>query len=343
MANILGLGPLVADLKLLLGPYYQALRQLFILAAPVLNPGNRLFIFYSIAFVLIGFALYLWKENGTAFHFSNFMKFCFPRDILLHKSAIVDYKYYFVNGILIIIIRSAGLLLPTILVADSIDSFLKHTIGPVGPLSISFQDRLIYTIFVALALDMGFFVAHYIQHKVPLFWEFHKVHHSAKVLTPITNFRFHPVDAMLLSTLQSVALGCVTGTFIYLYDNNLDLITVLNISVVIFIFQITANLRHSHLWVTYGQYLSHIFISPAQHQIHHGSAPRHIDKNFGLIFALWDWIAGTLYVPKEQEEMSWGLTNNEEEEYMSVLSLYLVPFSKAGRLIKGARIFRFGA
>jgi len=36
---------------------------------------------------------------------------------------------------------------------------------------------------------------------VPFLWEFHKVHHSANVLTPITAFRVHPVDTWLFANM----------------------------------------------------------------------------------------------------------------------------------------------
>src|ERR1039458_8498353 len=31
-------------------------------------------------------------------------------------------------------------------------------------------------------------------HAIPALWEFHKVHHSAEVLTPLTEMRTHPVE-----------------------------------------------------------------------------------------------------------------------------------------------------
>ena len=32
--------------------------------------------------------------------------------------------------------------------------------------------------------DTGHYLSHYVQHKVPFLWEFHRVHHAAEVLTP---------------------------------------------------------------------------------------------------------------------------------------------------------------
>jgi sterol desaturase/sphingolipid hydroxylase (fatty acid hydroxylase superfamily) len=81
--------------------------------------------------------------------------------------------------------------------------------------------------------------------------------------------------------------------------------------------------------------LSHILSSPAQHQIHHGSEPRHFDKNFGLMFSLWDWIAGTLYVPRAVEQVRFGLSGREHEEYNSLWRLYSLPFVKAKAVLWG--------
>jgi creatinine amidohydrolase/Fe(II)-dependent formamide hydrolase-like protein len=72
--------------------------------------------------------------------------------------------------------------------------------------------------------------------------------------------------------------------------------------------------------------LSRIFISPAQHQIHHSDAPQHFDKNMGFTFAIWDGLFGTLYVPKEKETLTFGLGPKENEKFSTFWSLYLMPF-----------------
>ena len=53
------------------------------------------------------------------------------------------------------------------------------------------------------------------------------------------------------------------------------------------------------------------------------------------MFSIWDWIAGTLYLPRERETPPLGLYGEEHREYNSVLRLYLLPFVKIAR--------RFGA
>ena len=55
--------------------------------------------------------------------------------------------------------------------------------------------------------DLVAWVLHYCQHRIPILWEFHKVHHSARVMHPLTNYREHPVD----NALYAIGLGASTG------------------------------------------------------------------------------------------------------------------------------------
>ena len=62
-----------------------------------------------------------------------------------------------------------------------------------------------------------------------------------------------------------------------------------------------ANLRHSHVPLSYGRRLEQVLISPLQHQIHHSIAIEHQNRNFGSKFAIWDRMFGTLITAKQVE------------------------------------------
>ena len=47
------------------------------------------------------------------------------------------------------------------------------------------------------------------MHRVPALWEFHKVHHSAEVLTPLTEWRQHPLELMLFPVVIGAATAVV--------------------------------------------------------------------------------------------------------------------------------------
>ncbi len=48
---------------------------------------------------------------------------------------------------------------------------------------------LFYSIVLLLGVNLGYWISHYLMHKIPALWEFHKVHHSAIYLTGFTNNR----------------------------------------------------------------------------------------------------------------------------------------------------------
>ena len=301
--------------------------------APFFYPwmsNQRIFWLYLLTSLLIAAAaFYVARRNGYIGASSGLLKYLFPREVLGHRSARVDYRFFVVNTIGLAFFISP-ILLGTKPVMEATVAALRPFVGfdgigvVPGPV-----DHLIYTAAIIIALDGGVFLAHYLQHKVPVLWEFHKVHHSAEVLTPITVYRMHPVDDILTGTLSSVTIGVVAGVFHSIYTVTPTAILVFNLNLFIFIFYFFGyNLRHSHVWLAYPTGLSHILISPAQHQIHHSSAPQHFDRNFGFIFAFWDWMAGSLYVPKKREELNFGLDADEHLAFDSVWQLYARPFRR---------------
>ncbi len=46
------------------------------------------------------------------------------------------------------------------------------------------------------------------------------------------------------------------------------------------------------------------------------------------MFAIWDWIFGTLYLPREREDFRMGLSDGTQAEYDSLSHLYVIPFEK---------------
>jgi sterol desaturase/sphingolipid hydroxylase (fatty acid hydroxylase superfamily) len=93
--------------------------------------------------------------------------------------------------------------------------------------------------------------------------------------------------------------------------------------------------RHTHLEMSYGPWLNKIFLCPYYHQLHHSIDPRHYDKNFGLLFSVWDRMFGTLGVPAPGQHFTFGLSNNEHAEYQSLARLHVVPLKKIYAMVGG--------
>lgn len=291
---------------------------------------------FMLSAILAAYIIYLkYHGAGKGLSLPKFVRWCVPAEIYGHRSAIVDYKWYLVNGLLNELFHWSTLIVSSYAVGKYVVRVLEGAFSASGLyLEPSWLYRAAYTLLMVLAFDLGFFIAHWLQHKVPFFWQFHKVHHSAEVLTPITGYRFHPVDSVLQGCIISVTVGTVLGGFKYMFSDHISEFTVRNLSLLMLVYYLTANLRHSHIWLSYGWHLSHILSSPAQHQIHHSSDARHVDKNLGIIFSVWDWLAGTLYIPRERELLKLGLPNSEQNEFSSVYRCYAVPVYKAFELVR---------
>ena len=182
-----------------------------------------------------------------------------------------------------------------------------------------------FTVSLFLMDDVTKYFVHRALHRWPLLWHFHRVHHSAETLTPLTVYRTHPIEGVIFA-LRSVFVQAVMVTvFIYFFGDRATLATLLGANAMLFVFNVTgSNLRHSHVRISYGRFLEHIFISPAQHQIHHSRHSRHHDMNFGAVLAVWDWIGGSLYCEQKEETYIFGVGDGKAPRH-DLKSLYWNP------------------
>lgn len=167
---------------------------------------------------------------------------------------------------------------------------------------------LVYTATLFLASDLSRFLLHHASHRFDVLWQFHQVHHSAEVLTPLSLFRLHPVEMALQAVRSALVLSLVTALFAWLSFGKASVLLLFGVNVPAFLFNLLgANLRHSGVWLSYGARLERWLISPAQHQIHHSADPRDAGKNAGHCLAVWDRLFGTLEVADGREPVTVGL------------------------------------
>ena len=299
---------------------------------PFFHKGNLhwLFIASTLAIVV---AIYLTRIPRTErASWRGLLEFAAPKRVFLHPSAILDYKFYVVNALILTRVATwLAMLIGMLQIASGATYLLTRVLGGNELQSEpSLTARLGFMIALAIAIDLALYVSHRLQHRIPILWEFHKVHHAPEVLTPITKYRFHPVDSVLDETGKSIAGGIVVGVYGYCYPIGITELTVLSMSAITFIFFLQNHLRHSHIPLGFGWRLSHWLCSPVMHQIHHSAEARHLDRNFSLMFSWWDAIGRTLYVPRGRESFRLGLAD-KGQRFDSVWSLYIGPFIALAR------------
>lgn len=290
------------------------------------KPTARLFHWYVASGLMIAF-LWYWMSGRLA----EFRQATFSRKVWLSRSAVNDYFVLFLNP---------WFIFPLIFFSqEQVREFFSHLPAALthlglaprapdpGPLAVA---SVALTLCLFIADDFARWASHYLSHRVPVLWEFHKVHHSAEVLNFVTAERSHPVDVYLTTMTLLATATFVNGIFIIFFGEHLTAASMAGANVILVTFNLGgAVLRHSPYWISYGSATEHWLISPAMHHIHHSSMPEHWDRNFGSFLAIWDRWFGTLHIPRGREPITFGI-GSETSEYRSIANLYLLPFRKIG-------------
>jgi sterol desaturase/sphingolipid hydroxylase (fatty acid hydroxylase superfamily) len=153
-------------------------------------PGSH-FSLTSLACALIialGFVAWQRRRRGRPVRLRAILRVLFPRRILTSPSNFTDLGYLFFNVFLYGVLFGWTAISYQFL-TNGIIGALAAAFGPTTPTTLpAFVERSAITVMLFLAYELGYWLNHYLSHRVPFLWEFHRVHHTATVLTPVTNF-----------------------------------------------------------------------------------------------------------------------------------------------------------
>ena len=284
------------------------------------------------AALLIAAAVIAWRRarRKRPLRAGTLLRGLFPRWLVRHASMHADIGYFAFNVFVYGIIFGWAVLSYKLLSGVVVDG-LTSALGVIAPTSWpDLLARVTITLALFLAYEFGYWLDHYLKHRVPALWELHKVHHSANVLTPLTVFRIHPLDGLIFSNILAVSLGATNGIANYLFGRPVTLLSIDDANIILVLFvHVYVHLQHTHLWVAFTGLAGRILLSPAHHQIHHSNNPLHFDKNLGSCLAIFDWLFGTLYVPtKEPEPLVFGVKVGEADMH-SFGELAVAPVQRA--------------
>jgi sterol desaturase/sphingolipid hydroxylase (fatty acid hydroxylase superfamily) len=307
------------------------------------NLSNRMAFLYLISSLVVAMVAFMINKarKGEAEEVS-LMRWLLPAEVLKHPSAQVDFAFYFINKMLLAVIYGS-VLLTAPLSYNAVSGVMERALGPsAADFQPHFGFSILTTLMIILVLDFSLWFLHFLFHKVPFLWDYHKVHHSAEVMTPITAARMHPVEEVVDSLTVGLTVGATMAVMHYLLGPAAIQITLFEVNIFLAVFFFSAfHLRHSHVWIRYPFWVQHILVCPAQHQIHHSVDRKHWDKNMGFIFAFWDWAAGTLYAPKGKEDITYGLGTEEDGgSWHNLGALYFLPFRQSFARLRGKKEHR---
>ena len=297
------------------------------------DPSKRIYWVYLLVSVLIAGLVFAYRYRGA--WLKRLYHDLLSHRIWLHPSSLLDVKLMLAKS-LVRAFLFASWIISSYGVAIAVAQFTTEQFGPTTATSLSdWTVTALYTLALFLSSDFSRYFVHRLCHQVPLLWQFHQVHHSAEVMTPLTLYRSHPVENLIFILRGVVVTGLVTGVFFYLFGTRAVQVQILGVNALGLLFSMFgANLRHSHVWISYGSALEHLFISPAQHQLHHSNHPRHHGANYGSYLAIWDWMGGSLHVAQGQQDVHFGLSDTElNHDPRDLSSALLGPFQGCWLLV----------
>lgn len=203
-----------------------------------------------------------------------------------------------------------------------------------------------YSVALFVAWDLSRFALHALMHLVPGLWAVHQVHHSARVLTPLTFHRIHPLESAMYQVRGALVTGFVAGGFFWLFRAEATAATLLGVPAAGLVLNtVFGNLRHSHVWLRFPAPVERWFLSPAQHQLHHSADPADFDTNYGTWLAIWDRAAGTWRRAPASPPAAFGVPEAERNHGDDLLSAWIGPLRDsrlATAIVAGVLLLSFG-
>ncbi len=268
---------------------------------------------------------------------------------IIRKDFWLDAFYMFFNFFLFsLIIYNAASMVVVNLFNDAILALSGVDIGAINPMkSWPFWAVLLVGMVIR---DFVQWWTHRLLHRVPFLWEYHKVHHSVEQMGFAAQLRYHWMENIVYRTLEYIPLallgiGLYDFFIIHIFALAWGHFNHANISlkgwqsggvVGILIGIILANnLLDIHLFtepslalktlvilgtgglgsLILGPLMPYLFNSPEMHIWHHAyhlPDERKYGVNFGLTLAIWDYIFGTAYIPKNGRDIQLGFPGVEE-------------------------------
>jgi sterol desaturase/sphingolipid hydroxylase (fatty acid hydroxylase superfamily) len=168
-----------------------------------------------------------------------------------------------------------------------------------------------------LLLDLSFYYWHRANHRWPLLWRFHNVHHVDPDLDVSTALRFHFGEVLLSAgfrAVQVLLIGPPVAAYMA-YE---------------VVFQANTLFHHSNvrLPLRVERVLHRLLVTPRMHGIHHSQVKGETDSNYSVVFPWWDRLHRSLVLGIPQRDVAIGVPGYARPEDNRLAALALVPFRR---------------
>jgi len=171
----------------------------------------------------------------------------------------------------------------------------------IALLNLSELPTLIQLVVFFVVLDFVQWVTHILLHKIPLLWQFHKIHHSVKEMGFAAHLRYHWMENILYKPLKTFGVMLLGG-----FEPE-------QAYIVHFIAITIGHLNHANIKLSWGP-LKYVLNNPIMHLYHHAYVlPKgKVGVNFGISLSLWDYLFKTHHVPNSDGSIELGFPGDEK-------------------------------
>ena len=168
-----------------------------------------------------------------------------------------------------------------------------------------------------LLLDYANYLWHVLNHKVPLLWRFHLVHHTDLDLDVTTAIRFHFGEMITSVFFRGLAVLIVGASpmLVLIYE---------------IVFEAATQFHHSNWRLPFRleKLLNRLVVTPRMHGIHHSVVRRETDSNYSVIFSFWDRLHRTINLNIPQNNIVIGVPSYDNPRELTIGYLLKLPFTK---------------
>ncbi len=151
-------------------------------------------------------------------------------------------------------------------------------------------------VFFLVAHDFYIYWFHRLQHRSWRLWRLHEAHHSTTDVDWLSGSRSHSLEILINQTVEFapvILLGAAPEVAVI--KGAIDALWGMYI--------------HANINVHSGP-LQYVINGPEMHRWHHAADAEAHNKNFSTKLAVWDWLFGTAYFPKERKPRGYGLDDD---------------------------------
>ncbi len=169
--------------------------------------------------------------------------------------------------------------------------------------------------------DFYIYWFHRFQHNNAWFWRTHEAHHSTQDVDWLSGSRSHSLEILINQTIEFTPIVLFASPEVAVIKGCIDAVWGMYI--------------HSNVDVRSG-WLQYVINGPEMHRWHHATDHEAHNKNFGTKLAVWDWMFGTAYFPKQRKPQGYGLGQPFPTNYFEQHAYAFRPFTAEGSDDAGA-------